>query len=72
MNRPKNEQETNIHNKYLYFLSRSKAHHQPLIDYLEAPLKMDENPNIYYTKKMFYFNLIMQKNYLKIIHKLIP
>ena len=73
MDRPKNERKANIHNLYLYFLSRSKADHQSLIDYLEAALKMDENSNIYYTKKkMFYFNWIMQKNYLKIIDKLIP
>ena len=51
MDRPKNEKETNIHNLYLYFLSRSKAHYQSLIDYLEAPPKIDKNPNMYYTKK---------------------
>ena len=69
MDRPKNEQETNIHNLYLYFLSRSKAHHQSLIDYLEAPLKMDENPNIYYTKKK---DVLFQLDYAKKLFKNYP
>ena len=51
IDKPKIEQENNIHNLYIYFLSRSKGNHQSLIDYLKAPLKIEENDNIYFTKK---------------------
>ena len=69
MEKPKVEQESNIHNLYLYFLYRNKALHQTLLEYLQARLKMDENPNIYFTNKK---KVLFQLDYAKKLFKNYP
>ena len=59
IDKPRIDQENNIHNLYLFFLSRNKSCHPALIEYLKAPLKIDENENILFfnRKKGILFNL---------------
>ena len=52
IDKPKVEQENNIHNLYIYYLSRSEAYHNALIEYLKYQFKGEESGSrIYYNKK---------------------
>jgi hypothetical protein len=44
--KPKIEEENNIHNLYIYYLSKDKANQDAIIEYLKAPLKDKDKNNI--------------------------
>ena len=50
------KEESNIHNLYIYYLSKSKMHQEAIIEYLKGPLKSDES-NIFSKKKKVLFQL---------------
>ena len=55
--KPKIEEENNIHNLYIYYLSKNKANQEAILEYLKGPLKNDENDyNYHYKKKKLYSN----------------
>ena len=67
IDKPKNDQENNIHNLFIYYLSKNQYNHLSLIEYLKAPLKNDENEiNIIFNrKKGVLFNLDYAKKLFK-------
>ena len=67
IDKPKYEHESNLHNLYIYYLSRNKAHQQTLIEYLKNLLKNDENENNKYLnkKKEVLFQLSYAKRLLQ-------
>jgi len=50
------KEESNIHNLYIYYLSKNKMHQEAIIEYLKGPLKSDES-NIFSKKKKVLFQL---------------
>ena len=64
--KPKIEEENNIHNLYIYYLSRNKANQEAILEYLKGPLKIDENEfNVYLKKKEVLFQLDYAKKLFK-------
>lgn len=70
IDKPKYEHESNLHNLYIYYLSKNKAHQQTLIDYLKNLVKDDENENNRFLnkKKEVLFQLSYAKRLLKDNH----
>ena len=60
------EEESNIHNLYIYYLSRNKANQEAILDYLKGPLKNDDNDFNYYHKKK---EALFQLDYAKKLFK---
>ena len=57
-NKTKLEEEKNIHNLYIYYLSKSKSSQEELIEYLKSPLNKKENKySTYKYKKEALFQL---------------
>ena len=67
IDKPKNDQENNIHNLFIYYLSKNQYNHLSLIEYLKVPLKNEENEiNIIFNrKKGVLFNLDYAKKLFK-------
>ena len=67
IDRPKNDQENNIHNLFIYFLSKNQYNHLSLIEYLKAPLKNEDSEinAIFNRKKGVLFNLDYAKKLFK-------
>ena len=58
--KPKIEEERNIHNLYIYYLSRNKANQEAILEYLKGPLKSDKKEVLFqldYAKKLFKDNI---------------
>ena len=49
-------EESNIHNLYIYYLSKNKIHQDAILEYLKGPLK-SESSNIFSKKKKVLFQL---------------
>ena len=66
--RPKieEEEESNIHNLYIYYLSRNKTNQEAILEYLKGPLRNDENDYNYYHKKK---EALFQLDYAKKLFK---
>ena len=63
---PKIEEKNNIHNLYIYYLSKNKENQKEILEYLEAPLKNEEDQyNGGHRNKEVYFQL----DYAKMIFK---
>ncbi len=62
--KPKVEEQNNIHNLYIYYLSRNKANQEAILDYLKKPLINEEN-EIYKKKKEVLFQLDYAKKLFK-------
>jgi len=62
------KEESNIHNLYIYYLSKSRANQEAIIEYLKGPLKSDDS-NIFSKKKKVLFQLDYAK---KLFEKNIP
>jgi len=64
--KPKIEEKNNIHNLYIYYLSKNKENQKEILEYLEAPLKNEEDQyNGSHRNKEVYFQL----DYAKMIFK---
>ena len=64
--KPKIEEKNNIHNLYIYYLSRDKANQEAILEYLKGPLKNEENEfNIFNKKKEVLFQLDYAKKLFK-------
>ena len=64
--KPKVEEENNIHNLYIYYLSRNKANQEAILEYLKGPLKNEDSDlNIYHKKKEVLFQLDYAKKLFK-------
>ena len=65
--KPKIEEENNIHNLYIYYLSKDKANQDAIIEYLKAPLKDKDKNNIssFQKKKEVLFQLDYAKKLFK-------
>ena len=62
--KPNVEEQNNIHNLYIYYLSRNKANKEAILDYLKKPLKSEKNEyNI--NKKEVLFQLDYAKKLFK-------
>lgn len=60
------EEKNNIHNLYIYYLSKSKENQKEIIEYLEAPLKIEEDQyNSSHRNKEVYFQLDYAKKIFK-------
>ena len=57
-------EESNIHNLYIYYLSKSAVHQKAILEYLKGPLKSD-NSNIFSKKKKALFQLDYAKKLFK-------
>ena len=64
--KPKIEEENNIHNLYIYYLSKNKANQEAIIDYLKGPLKKEKSDYNYYNKKK---EVLFQLDYAKKLFK---
>ena len=64
--KPKIEEENNIHNLYIYYLSRNKANQEAILDYLKRPLKNEKSDFSYYQKKK---EVLFQLDYAKKLFK---
>ena len=64
--KPKLEEENNIHNLYIYYLSRNKANQEAILEYLKGPLKYDENEFGGFQKKK---EVLFQLDYAKKLFK---
>ena len=62
--KPKIEEENNIHNLYIYYLSKNKANQDAIIEYLKGPLK-DKNAVSFQKKKEVLFQLDYAKKLFK-------
>ena len=64
--KPKAGEENNIHNLYIYYLSKNKANQETIIDYLKRPLKLEEDQfNFNPKKKEVLFKLDYAKKLFK-------
>ena len=63
--KPKLEEENNVHNLYIYYLSKSKVNQEAILDYLKGPLKNDENELFTHKKKEVLFQLDYAKKLFK-------
>ena len=60
------KEEKNIHNLYIYYLSKSESNQDELIEYLKIPLNKNDNNYIFYkTKKEILFQLDYAKKLLR-------
>ena len=60
------DQQNNIHNLYIYYLSKNKGSQEAIIDYLKGPLKdEDDQINIFHKKKEVLFQLDYAKKLFK-------
>ena len=63
---PKIEEKNNIHNLYIYYLSKNKENQKEILEYLEAPLKIEEDQyNGSHRVKEVYFQLDYAKKIFK-------
>ena len=64
--KPNIEEQNNIHNLYIYYLSRNKANQEAILEYLKGPLKQEENEfNLFNKKKEVLFQLDYAKKLFK-------
>ena len=64
--KPKIEEQNNIHNLYIYYLSKNKANQEAILEYLKGPLKMEEGEfNFFHKKKEVLFQLDYAKKLFK-------
>ena len=60
------KEEKNIHNLYIYYLSKSESNQDELIEYLKIPLNKNDNNYIFFkTKKEILFQLDYAKKLLR-------
>jgi hypothetical protein len=60
------DQQNNIHNLYIYYLSKNKGNQEAIIEYLKGPLKdEDDQINIFHKKKEVLFQLDYAKKLFK-------
>ncbi len=64
--KPKTEEENNIHNLYIYYLSRNKTNQEAIIDYLKRPLKLEDDQFNFNPKKK---EVLFQLDYAKKLFK---
>jgi len=64
--KPKIEEENNIHNLYIYYLSKNKANQEAILEYLKGPLKNESSGlNNFHKKKEVLFQLDYAKKLFK-------
>ena len=60
------EEENNIHNLYIYYLSRNKVNQEAILEYLKAPLKSNNSKDVFGKKKK---EVLFQLDYGKKLFK---
>ena len=64
--KPKNDEEgNNIHNLYIYYLSKNKSNQEAIIDFLKGPLRAEDEFNVFHKKKEVLFQLDYAKKLFK-------
>ena len=64
--KPKSDdQQNNIHNLYIYYLSKNKGNQEAIIDFLKGPLKSEDEFNVFHKKKEALFQLDYAKKLFK-------
>ena len=63
--KPRIKEENNIHNLYIYYLSKNKINQQSIINYLKGPFNADNDHNGFHKKKEVLFNLDYAKKLFK-------
>ena len=59
------EEENNIHNLYIYYLSKNKSNQEAIIEFLKGPLRAEEEFNVFHKKKEVLFQLDYAKKLFK-------
>ena len=63
IDKPKIDEENNIHNLYIYYLSKNKSNQEAIIEYLKGPLKSEED--FFHKKKEVLFQIDYAKKLFK-------
>jgi len=63
IDKPKVDEENNIHNLYIYYLSKNKSNQEAIIEYLKGPLKSEED--FFHKKKEVLFQIDYAKKLFK-------
>ena len=63
--KPRIKEENNIHNLYIYYLSKNKINQEAIINYLKGPFNADNEHNMYHKRKEVLFNLDYAKKLFK-------